>query len=166
VSQPQLAIRPVDAVAPLRMAWLQPCVVLLVAAAALAAGFLATDRAASAQAVAQAGPELVRLLRAMAAIKALMAIAAGAAVLWRLGSAATPPWLAGYALACGAMAAAPGLIWDMAHVTLGAALLHGGLLACIVLLWRDPAVGSRLAALVQVRRRRMADKKSALRETP
>ena len=50
------------------------------------------------------------------------------------------------------MAAGPVLIWDMVHIRLGALLLHGGLLATALLLWRDPAVGARLVALVTRRR--------------
>jgi hypothetical protein len=126
---------------------------LLCVAAALAAAFLATG--GESDAVAQAGPDLTRLLRAMAAIKALAAAAAIAAVLWRLGSPATLPWLAGYALAGAAMAAGPLLVWSLAHVALGALLLHGGLLATLLLLWRDPAVAARLAALVATRRTRL-----------
>jgi hypothetical protein len=42
----------------------------------------------------------------------------------------------------------------MVHVALGALLLHGGLIGTILLFWRDKAVGSRLAALVAVRRER------------
>jgi len=126
---------------------------LLCVAVAPAAGVLATGGAADA--VAQAGADLARLLRAMAAIKALAAAAAVAAVLWRLGSPVTLPWLAGYALSGAAMAAGPVLVWSLAHVALGALLLHGGLLATILLLWRDPAVAARLAALVEARRARL-----------
>jgi hypothetical protein len=50
------------------------------------------------------------------------------------------------------MAAGPVLIWDMAHVGIGAALLHGGLLAMVLLLWRDAAVGARLSAIIATRR--------------
>ena len=99
-------------------------------------------------------PELTRLLRAMAALKALAAAGAIAAVLWRLGAPVTLLRFAGYVLACAAMAAGPGLIWQMAHVAGGALLLHGGLLAAIVLLWRDPAVGARLAERLTARRAR------------
>lgn len=127
-------------------------VVLVVALAAGAAGFLATDTGASAQAVAAAGPDLTRLLRAMAGLKTLMAAGATAAVVWRLGSPASSRWLALYAAALAGMAAGPGLIWDMAHVRTGATLLHGGLFATILLLWRDPVVGARLGAAVARRR--------------
>jgi hypothetical protein len=40
----------------------------------------------------------------------------------------------------------------MSHVSLGALLLHGGLVAALLLLWRDPAVGMRLSVLVANRR--------------
>ncbi len=120
--------------------------------AALAVGWLATGEATTAVAVAHDGAALTRLMRFMAALKSVIALAATAAVFWRLGAAVTLPWFGGYALACAAMAAGPGLIWGMTHVGFGALLLHGGLFASILLLWRDPAVGTRLAALVAARR--------------
>jgi hypothetical protein len=97
-------------------------------------------------------PALMRLLRAMAVIKAGMAAAVIAAVFWRLGVAATPLALAGYAAVCAAMASGPLLIWGMAHVVLGALVLHAGLLAGALLLWRDPATTARLKALIAARR--------------
>ncbi len=127
----------------------------LVLAAILAGtvgGILATDPATTARAVAHAGADLTRLLRAMAAMKAGMAVAAAAAVLWRMGSPASPGRLAAYATACATMAAGPGLIWDMARLEAGAILLHAGLLATIVMIWRDPTVSARLAAALAARR--------------
>ena len=126
--------------------------VLLVALAAAAAGFLATDPQTVARAVAF-DPGLAWVLRAMAVLKMTMAAAATAGVVWRLGGAASPGWLAGYAVALAAMWAGPGLIWDMAHLRLGALLLHGGLAGALVLLWRDPMVGARLEAIIEARRR-------------
>jgi hypothetical protein len=127
-------------------------VLALVVCAAVAASLAATGHAASARAVAAAGPELTRLLRAMAAIKMLLAALAGAALYWRLGAATGALRLAGYAAACGAMAAGPALIWAMAHVGAGAVLLHGGLLATILLLWRDPATSAMLDRAISARR--------------
>jgi hypothetical protein len=124
----------------------------LILAAGIAAGALGTSPHASALAIAKAGPDLTRLLRAMAAIKLLIAVPVTAAIFWRLGSAIALPWFAAYALAAAAMAAAPGLIWSMAHVGLGAMLLHGGLLATILLLWRDKAMAARLDAIISARR--------------
>jgi hypothetical protein len=100
-------------------------------------------------------PALARLLRAMAAIKLLLAACAGAAVLWRLAAPVRPAWLAAYAAAAGAMAAGPALIWSLAHIGLGALLLHGGLLASILLLWRDPATGLRLERAIAARKARL-----------
>jgi hypothetical protein len=92
----------------------------------------------------------------MAALKLLIAAPLAAAVAWRLGVATGPARLAGYAAACAAMAAGPGLIWSLAQVPLGALLLHGGLLATGLMLWRDPMVGARLAAVVAARRAALA----------
>ena len=124
----------------------------LVIAASVTAGLLATGREASASAIALAGADLTHLLRAMALLKALMASGMAAAVMWRLGSPVTLGWWAAYALACAGAAAGPGLIWQIASVRAGALTLHVGLLAALILLWRDPAVGARLAMMVVARR--------------
>jgi uncharacterized membrane protein YuzA (DUF378 family) len=131
-------------------------ILLLAIVGGMTFGLMATGNGDTAQAVTGAGADLTRLLRAMAAIKAVMAIAAGAAIAWRLRDPAPLPILAAYAAACAAMAAGPGLIWGMVHVGAGALLLHGGLAAALVLLWRDPAVGRRLAIRVAARRRSRA----------
>jgi hypothetical protein len=125
---------------------------LLVVAGAAVAGLLVTGADASSAAVAQAGPELTRLLRAMAGLKLLMGVALVAGLLWRLGGPVGPVRFAAYAAAAAAIAAGPALIWGMVHVGVGAALLHGGLLAALLLLWRDPATGARLAAVIARRR--------------
>jgi hypothetical protein len=125
-----------------------------VACAALAGGLILNG--GSQHAVAQAGPDLTRLLRAMAAIKVMMAVAATAVVLWRLQSPISIGRFALYALATAGMAAGPGLIWTMAHVASGAFALHAGLIASMLLLWRDPEVARRLELLV-------ARKRAALR---
>jgi hypothetical protein len=152
-STPSQRARSAGSVVPGRMSSATARTVLAVTVlAALAAGGLATGPDTVARAVAASGPDLTRLLRAMAALKAVMAAGAVAAMVWRLGSVVTLPWLAGYAAAAAAMAAGPALIWGMAHVGLGAALLHGGLLAAVLLLWRDPAIGARLSAIVAARR--------------
>ncbi len=127
-------------------------IVVLAFVGAALAGFVATDGATAARAVEHAGGDLTRLLRAMAAIKAAMALGVMGAVVWRLSLPASTSWLVGYGVAAAVMAAGPGLIWDMAYLGMGALLLHGGLAACAILLWRDPAVGRRLASVVTVRR--------------
>jgi len=120
--------------------------------ASLLLGYFATSPAATLAAVQRDGADLTRLMRFMAGLKAMLALGAAAAVVWRLAAPVSLPWFAAYAVAGAAMAAGPGVIWGMAHVGAGALLLHGGLFATILLLWRDPAVGSRLAAMVERRR--------------
>jgi hypothetical protein len=129
---------------------------LLVVVVAAVAGAWTAGTQASGAAVADAGADLTHLLRAMAALKTMMAAAAIAAILWRLGTAVSPMRLVLYALACGGMAAGPGLIWSMAYVRTGALLLHAGLLAGIVLLWRDPDTARKLSHAIAARRRELA----------
>ena len=109
-------------------------------------GLYATPHATSAAAITAAGPELVRLLRGMALLK--LALVAGAAWFagWRLRFPARPPLAAAYVASLGVMAAGPGLIWSMAHVVLGAALLHISLAILLVLFWRDPGSPAMLPA--------------------
>ncbi len=119
--------------------------------AALVAGVLAANPAASAIAAQHDGAALVRLTRFMAAVKTLIAGAATLAILWRLAAPATAAWLGAYSLAAGAMAAGPILIWGMLHIGLGALLLHGGLAATLLLLWRDKATAEQLDRLIAKR---------------
>jgi hypothetical protein len=122
--------------------------------AAVLAGLFATDPAAATAAVAQAGDDLTRLLRAMALIKAGLGALAVAGVWWRFGGGVGWLWFTAYGLACAAMAAGPALIWRMDHVVSGSVLLHGGLFGLLLLLWRDPDVARRLSALIAARRQR------------
>lgn len=118
----------------------------------------AGSSAETADAVARAGSELTRLLRCMAVLKAGMAAAALAAVWWRLALPAGAGWTVAYLAAGAAASAGPVLIWGMAHLGLGALLLHAGLFAMLVLLWRDPAVAAELGAMVAERRRALASR--------
>ncbi len=120
---------------------------------AFAGGMLATDSAKTARLIAAAGGDWANLLRAMAAIKMLFAGLASAAVLWRLGAPISATSWSGYALATAAAWAGPGLIWGLAHILLGALLLHGGLIAMAILVWRDPAIRARLSEIVARRQR-------------
>jgi hypothetical protein len=143
------SVAPTAAVSP----QVQRLVLLVVMlAAALVAGFLTANPAATALAAQYDGAALVRLTRFMAAIKTLIAGAATIAILWRLAAPATAAWLGAYSLAAGAMAAGPILIWGLLHIGLGALLLHGGLAATLLLLWRDKAVGEELDKLLDRRR--------------
>jgi len=127
---------------------------LLVAviALAVAGGLLATPGTETARLIASDGGAWANLLRAVAALKMLFAGAAAAAVLWRLGAPITAPRWSGYALAAAATWTGPGLIWGLAHIALGALLLHGGLIATALLLWRDPATRARLSEMIARRR--------------
>jgi hypothetical protein len=132
--------------------------ILFIAGATLF-GFLITGRDASSLAI-NADEDLTRLLRAMAALKAVIALGVAASILWRLGTVVSLSWLGAYAIACSAMFAGPGLIWNMAYVGAGALLLHGGLLASLLLFWRDPAVSERLSAMIAARRHALNERYS------
>ena len=85
----------------------------------------------------QVDAELGLVLRFMAIAKGSMALGAAALVAWRLGSPVRR-LTAGAAIGSVAlMAAAAGLIWSLAYVAIGAVLFHVGLLALLVLAWRD-----------------------------
>jgi hypothetical protein len=130
-------------------------VFLLILAGAGVAGFAPDYGTAAAHALAAADPGLTRVLRGMAIIKSAMAAGAAAAVVWRLGAPISATRVAAYALAGATMAAGPGLIWTMMNIATGALLLHAGLAATAILLWRDPAVSRRLSAIIAARRARL-----------
>lgn len=117
----------------------------LAVVAGLVLGFLAIDQEAAKFALSRADPDLVRLLRAMTLIKALLVIGAASGLTWRLVAPITGGRLTAYLAATAAMSVGLGPIWQMTHVLLGAILLHSGLLLLIVMLWRDPAVAELLA---------------------
>jgi hypothetical protein len=137
---------------------LSPAVARAILASAILAGAvggaIAVAPHTATAAARAAGPELARLLRAMAALKVLMAAPLVVAVVWRLGTAIGPVRLLAYATASAAMAAGPGLIWSLAQVSIGALLLHAGLIGTAILLWRDRSVRDRLEAIVAARRAR------------
>jgi hypothetical protein len=82
-------------------------------------------------------PALVPLLRFMAVIKGAMAVGAGALAQWRLqGDAGI--WLKWSLLGATAlMMVAPGVIWGLNHIVLGALLFHAGLVVFLVASARD-----------------------------
>lgn len=127
-------------------------VLLLTITFALAASVAVTGPGEASQAAARAGADLARLLQFMAGLKTLIAAGVTAAVLWRLAVPVTPLRLAAYA-ATGAITTAG--LWQIgstAHVGVGAVMVDGGLMASVLLLWRDPAVSGRIGAIVQARR--------------
>jgi hypothetical protein len=125
---------------------------LAVIALASAGGMCLTDSATTARAIDSAGGDWANLLRAMAVLKLIFAGAATAAVLWRLGAPISATRWGGYAVAAAATWAGPGLIWGLAHILLGTLLLHGGLIATAVLVWRDKATRARLSEIIARRR--------------
>jgi len=136
--------------APTAPAALSPTAARLTLAAVMAAA-IAISLALGGHAPTPADPSLTRLLRAMAAIKLLIAALAGATLYWRLSLPAAPPRLAAYAAAAAAMAAGPGLIWNLNHIAAGALLLHAGLIATLLLLWRDPGMTQKLEQAIKAR---------------
>ena len=75
----------------------------------------------------------------MAIVKAALAAGAVALVWWRSAYPASRRAMLAYVAACLLMAAAPGLIWSMAHVILGAVLFHAGLALLLLVCWTDGA---------------------------
>ena len=136
--------------APAKIQSLRPLLALAILAGG-AAGYFATTDAASAQAVADAGAELTRLLRAMALLKLLLVVGAAWLVDWRLRFPAHPALAGAYLASLAAMASGPGLVWGMAQVVPGAVLLHGGLAVMLVLFWRDKGSPAMIPARLRGR---------------
>jgi hypothetical protein len=84
--------------------------------------------------------KLLLLLRFMAVVKFLGVLVAAAVLQWRFRTSVTGPKATVYLVALAAMAAAPGLIWSLGGIALGAFLFHAGLLAFLCLAWKDEAV--------------------------
>jgi hypothetical protein len=109
--------------------------------ALLCAGCLAAVAAAAwlgqPAATLQADPELARLLRGMALIKAALVLAAVALLLWRFGRPLRRPaaiaYLAGAWLAAGASM----LVWQLSFIPLAAPVFHAGELTLLVTAWRE-----------------------------
>ncbi|MEM6538245.1 MAG: hypothetical protein AAF668_11015 [Pseudomonadota bacterium] len=118
--------------------------VLLLGAVALAIGLFsgAGPRAAE---LAAADPDLARLLKAMTAIKAVMALAVTGAVLLRAGAETTLKWGALYTACVASMWAGVGVMWHMQFMGFAAVAMHVGLFGAIVLFFRDPTVDRALA---------------------
>ena len=102
------------------------------------AGFAATRQPAMTQAVADAGADLTRLLRAMALIKIVLAAAVVFLIDWRLRFPINLYRATAYIAGAAVMAAGPGMIWGMAHIVLGALLLHGAGATLLLLFCLDP----------------------------
>ena len=121
---------------------------LAVAAAHLAGGGEAAARAVTAD------PELTRLLRGMAVLKAGLTLAAVGLVAWRVGYPTSPRLLAGLVASAVLLAAGPVLIWHVAPIVAGALLFHAGMVLLLALCWADRSSARDLKAAVARRRRR------------
>jgi hypothetical protein len=139
--------------APARWTIPRPATALLAAFAAVGAALLASAPDA-ASTLATDDAELVMLLRFMAGVKAMLALTALAASVWRLGYPASPLLGAAYIVAPALMCAAPVVIWQVAHVALGAGLFHGGLALLLLALYADRGRTSQLAQATLLRLRR------------
>lgn len=120
---------------------------------ALTAGFVLMETEASARAVTDAGPDLVRLVRSMALIKLAVVAAAVWLGQWRLSLPVSVPRAVAYIGAAALMCAGPGVMWNMEQIGAGAVMLHGGLIALIVIGWGDQALGQALSRRIPTRRR-------------
>ncbi|MDX2237177.1 MAG: hypothetical protein NW203_06400 [Hyphomonadaceae bacterium] len=97
----------------------------------------------------RADAELAMLLRGMAALKALLAIAAFAAVFWRFGAPIGISLGVVYAASTAMMAAGAALIWGLSHIGFTAIAFHAALIALAFAALRD----GRIAALTTKKRR-------------
>lgn len=104
---------------------------------AFVAGWMAGTSGEAAAALTQMGPELALVLRFMAGVKALFALALVLVAAWRLGHPVTLTAAWFYIGASALMSGAPGLIWTLNHVAAGALAFHAGLLLFLGTAWRD-----------------------------
>ncbi len=99
-------------------------------------------------------PDLAKLVKAMAIIKSVILLSAGAAIWWRLGSAINPALAAGYILLATACTGGAALVWNMTGLAVAPFLFDGGLLGFLILALRDDN-GPWLRSLTRARSRRM-----------
>lgn len=109
--------------------------VLLLAGTAVAIGLTASLGAAATE----ADPDLVRLLRFMAALKGAFALIALGACYWRLARPAAAWREAVYVAGPALMAAGALGLWRMQAAGLAALLLHGGMFALLAAALTDAA---------------------------
>lgn len=82
-------------------------------------------------------PELGRLLRGMALIKAALVAVAMAAIVWRLRRPASTPVAVAYVAGAWTMSFATALIWQLTAIPGAALLFHVGEIGLLLLAWRD-----------------------------
>lgn len=84
-----------------------------------------------------ADPALSRLLRGMALIKGVIAIAIVAAVWWRFGRPVFRSATAGYLLGSWILMGSTALIWQLSWIPLAAILFHAAALSMLFVSWRE-----------------------------
>jgi hypothetical protein len=84
-----------------------------------------------------ADPALARLLRGMALIKGLIAIAVVAAVFWRLAWPISKTVSAAYLVSSWTIAGSTMLIWQLSHIVPAALLFHLAALSLLLVGWRE-----------------------------
>jgi hypothetical protein len=82
-------------------------------------------------------PALARLLRAMAVIKGMLALAALGAVLWRFGWSVSKPAAFTYIVGSSVLTGSSMLIWQLTYIPLAAVLFHAAALCMLVVCWRE-----------------------------
>ena len=82
-------------------------------------------------------PALARLLRGMALIKGVMALAAVAAVLWRFGRPASAVAAAGYLVGSWVLVGSTTLVWQLSWIPAAAVLFHAAGLSMLLVSWRE-----------------------------
>jgi hypothetical protein len=88
-------------------------------------GYLETDLA------------LAHLLRGMAVIKGMLALAAVGAVLWRFGWPVSKPVAFGYAFGSSVLTGSTMLIWQLSLIPLAAVLFHVAAVSMLIIGWRE-----------------------------
>jgi hypothetical protein len=89
-------------------------------------------------------PELVLLLRAMAVIKAGIALVAVALCLWRLGGPVSTSAAVGYLLGVWSLGGATVLIGFVSFIPAAAVIFHVALFGLLALAWREGRFAPRM----------------------
>lgn len=84
-----------------------------------------------------ADPELARLIRFMAVVKAAFVVLAAGLAAWRFAWVIATQMAVSYLVGTWMMAAATGLIWQLSAIPLAAVLFHAGGLALLVTAFLD-----------------------------
>jgi hypothetical protein len=84
-----------------------------------------------------ADPALARLLRGMALIKGIIAIAAVGAVFWRLAWPVSRAVSVTYLVSSWALAGSTMLIWQLSYIVPAALLFHAAALSLLLVSWRE-----------------------------